>query len=702
MENIVERINAYCKKHTNPPELKMTLFWNDSQGCRKEHTFFPDGLEHKNFYRKDGVRPVILRSCVNTVYAAVFNYDHETKLFEASIVSVSGLRPKQNDTRAWKYVFRSFIPEEEKAVYSVNGKRSGRCRYSWEDLNVESFTIIEHGKECSTCEEKVYLRSLVKLPFSNHNFKEAFVALIGNRKKISGGRYLNNYEQSWALPAWLAYTEKTKNATSKAYSNKIEYYNNMFNFTELTPLEKTYLAQNTRDSYWYEKAVSVAHMKGDVLAFRVFVLNEGNMEESKRVFLDFSKKKRVLTTINLNSEREWVPNGSFTEPSFSIPVVNLAEVVKNGSPKLKYLEKIVDFSKVRLYKFVYNARSLEIEQLINMGFLELANKLSSTSYKYTYYLGDVVKPSSTSLLKKYGINREILELGNENCKQDTPLNNYRCHPIDTLKKLLGYELLSSLDKEKLKILFKSVGTYWDWGWGRHDRYSNFRFETTGLEKANKIIHLYNLTHRTGTNHFKIYDDIIHLYDRIPAANREEFPKLKTEGEFRRYHDQLTVTVNELDRERQRLRSMAEAERYKELDKKAQKLKEQRIEQYEYKESDFEILVPQSVVEIAKEGSYLGHCVSSYTDRHALGHTTILFLRRTAKPNEPFYTIEVNGGTVVQIHGKYNNWLGNNPEAIPCVARWLRKTGLSCSDVILRSNGKGYGGHGGMLVPMPEI
>ena len=96
------------------------------------------------------------------------------------------------------------------------------------------------------------------------------------------------------------------------------------------------------------------------------------------------------------------------------------------------------------------------------------------------------------------------------------------------------------------------------------------------------------------------------------------------------------------------------------------------QKYTYWTEEYIIRPPAELREIAREGEKLKHCVGGYADRHLKGQTTILFLRRRDKPGVPLATIEINGSTILQVHG-YRNELepcGENPQRVP--ARTLYK------------------------------
>lgn len=64
---------------------------------------------------------------------------------------------------------------------------------------------------------------------------------------------------------------------------------------------------------------------------------------------------------------------------------------------------------------------------------------------------------------------------------------------------------------------------------------------------------------------------------------------------------------------------------------------------------------RSAGEIIMEGRILHHCVGgdNYLSRHNAGKSTILFLRKSKKPEEPYITIEINGTRIVQWYGAHD-------------------------------------------------
>lgn len=181
------------------------------------------------------------------------------------------------------------------------------------------------------------------------------------------------------------------------------------------------------------------------------------------------------------------------------------------------------------------------------------------------------------------------------------------------------------------------------------------------------------------------------------------------SELQRLHDLYVTMSNEQFRQRQAMYA-EETRKQEERRQKEHKLKLEFREQLNYEDENYLIRLPVDGNEIQQEGLTLHHCVGGYAYSHESGATTIMFLRKKSEPDKPFYTIEVEIGLadgkvaglrIKQIHGFGNRYLGNDPEAIPTVVRWLRKNNIQCYDDILTSVSTQYS-IGRKFIKMPEV
>lgn len=131
-------------------------------------------------------------------------------------------------------------------------------------------------------------------------------------------------------------------------------------------------------------------------------------------------------------------------------------------------------------------------------------------------------------------------------------------------------------------------------------------------------------------------------DHDEAAKKYQ-AKLEREREARAREWERRQMAEQAERDRQA--RLAE-EKYGELRTKLEK-------KYGFSMGGYVIRVPAGRDEILAEGRKLQHCVGGYADRHIQGKTTILFMRRIKKPDEPWLTIEMSGSRLVQIHGFKN-------------------------------------------------
>lgn len=92
-----------------------------------------------------------------------------------------------------------------------------------------------------------------------------------------------------------------------------------------------------------------------------------------------------------------------------------------------------------------------------------------------------------------------------------------------------------------------------------------------------------------------------------------------------------------------------------IEKSRQRGKKLRRSGFEYSHKRLIALVPEDSNAIIMEGAKMSHCVGMYADRHANGTTTIIFIRKEAEPDKPFFTLEIDEktGKIRQCYGKGN-------------------------------------------------
>lgn len=83
----------------------------------------------------------------------------------------------------------------------------------------------------------------------------------------------------------------------------------------------------------------------------------------------------------------------------------------------------------------------------------------------------------------------------------------------------------------------------------------------------------------------------------------------------------------------------------------QKAKE--LAKYTFEFNGLLIRPVKSPKELIAEGSALHHCVGTYAERHAKGQCAIFLIRKTDKPDKPYFTLELLRDRIIQTRGKNN-------------------------------------------------
>lgn len=408
--------------------------------------------------------------------------------------------------------------------------------------------------------------------------------------------------------------------------------------------------------------------------------------------------------------------------------------------RLFYISSIINDSDIMtktnslILRIIYTLRCPAIEQFYKAGYKYIANYLMSASAKFVieYLFGFRKYSKSANIYELSGMNKHQLELVDkmfEERKKNPHGPTYiyggltytpRC-VIETVQFVAGVKNLSSItDKDSdfyfsmAKRMNNVLSNYFDFlcfvgvnnsVYTYCSNRKNYLKEALYINKEGdiqpptleqneknrknlfKLMRLQEKTDKKGLNEdvFKIFSDTLNLFKLISNANRPDIDlyTCKDVNELHRYHNML-IEINITDKE---ARDKEEQER---LNKLAAKLYDQRKEKFEYADDNFSIVVPKEMNKITKEGVYLHHCVGGYISRVAEGKTNILFLRKNEEIDIPFFTIEVNNhNEIIQIHGLYNRWLGNEPDAVKFVIDWIHEKGIKCPVNIVLNKGKGY-------------
>lgn len=101
-----------------------------------------------------------------------------------------------------------------------------------------------------------------------------------------------------------------------------------------------------------------------------------------------------------------------------------------------------------------------------------------------------------------------------------------------------------------------------------------------------------------------------------------------------------------------------------------------VEQYKnlmYKGDKYTITIPERPADLVEEGRRLCHCVASYAERVANGNTMIVFCRKNSNVDDPYCTIEVRNGQIVQARCLQNE--KPNKETIDFIRKWAKAKSL---------------------------
>lgn len=458
--------------------------------------------------------------------------------------------------------------------------------------------------------------------------------------------------------------------------------------------------------------------------------------ESWRYYFSYDGKKAICLT-NLEGEpitkgiasvnSDWGDRSFFANP----------EDIK-GEKKIGYLADIIDdyaelegsgnYSSSSFARCILNMmRYPELEQLYKLGYRKAAVRIAGSRtakadlkhiFEYTYNSSGVGK----SLAAVSGLPRKMLKLYLDIYAKDRT-DYYHGYGSDiSMTSFRDYVAIYGLEpKDDLESYLKTIYKLARWNSSCiHDllgmlniptqgNVGDYTYRSTGSIKflneearlkVKKMIDKFTKLSKDDPSVLQMIADARMNYFRL-----HEHPEIDWNFDCRsdivRVHDALTELYNAQCEEDRRRWNMEEEQRKKEDEERRRKLDEKR-KQMNYEDDEYEIRLPKDGNEIIREGSIQRICIGGYVSSHSQGRTNLFFVRKKSEPEVPFYAIEVNNyNNVVQIHGYGNKWLGNNPEAIPSVIRFLRQNQFNCDGKILTCTAQGYGSNGNYC-EMPTV
>lgn len=315
---------------------------------------------------------------------------------------------------------------------------------------------------------------------------------------------------------------------------------------------------------------------------------------------------------------------------------NLKQILKGSPMQYSGIEQYAkhgnDREQLRVGEYIFNYRYHRgLEQLVKCGFYKLAAKLIENGG------GSYLDTQETKCKKILGVGAEYYKM----LQGKNP----------TVRE---YEVAYEANAVKVRLTWQQVQYFARF----HCNFAIYIRHTT----AHKMQRYMQEVLRSGKEITQEYHDYLQMAAGLGYNLRDEwvlYPK-----ELKKRHAELVEEQREREEELDAIKDAEKDVAYKRIRKREAYL-EMETEQYLLR-------LPKKINEIRQEGNAMHHCVATYIDRVAKGETTILFLRQKERPEEPFYTMEVRDGEVIQCRAKYN---GEMTEEVKQFVELFKKTKL---------------------------
>lgn len=596
---------------------------------------------------------------------AYIKYHKNKDVLELAVVGVDTTR--KEEIHPWKYLGNRYFIRRDKTIVDQHGKICNRYHlYEYHDA----------------WNPNVLFSMLNRLVYNDHAINEAKKFIGTDSFTIGSGRCID-VQYLWHLQEW--YRAKQRPAIKGIAQKMVD------ELASITPPEtnKKVCDYFDDDSVTYHYGTVVFERLNDEWSvLRTFTSKD---TESCRMYISDDGKQRYAV---YSSNNGWIACNPPSHKYSYCQLLNKDEAI-DKCKRIKYAMEALDgLSDCHLVNSLYVMLKMpELEQLAKIGAKEAVKSLVVETYskaELKHWSGEYYNEKEKNILRKLGLNKSQLEY--------YAVKQHRAYAsaLQEMRAWFGKDL-SHLDMDSFKKYLEGFYQIQSHCWRGLNTYADI----CGYQ-SNKFVK--NLI-RLGTKNNQTYgliNDTLNSFRYLDANTRPEINWYFDDySDLVRAHDAIVALKNAQDEARRAYYRMSEMERQKKDEESRKKIDAQR-KQYEYEDDVYIIRLPRDLTEITNEGIKQSICIGGYTNRHATGGTNLFFLREKSNPDNPFYAIEMNNDKrIVQIHGRCNKWLGNDPDAIPTVIRWLRKNGISCSDQILTCTAKGYSGTN-TYVAMPVV
>ena len=645
---------------------KSPVFYCPKTGEVKFLDRAPDNYKHDYLFDNREDMRIPYRSnekiSVTTAKKEIFSYygkyHKEIDAFEIASVVMKGGRSKDGEKRCWEYKDVNL----ERYFLFRNGEAIKGFSYLQKDGNFYDKTLLH------------WLTTDIPQNIHNRDFDKQALVFFGFKVTEE---WLNQ-EVYW-LPFRMGRWYKNV-AERPVKENSVK--KSLMESEELTSFSEEYLTNLFKNMS--SGVICVPYKDGVVVRYYI---GGAPYREKYRFF--FNEKEEFILKESENKWKTCAANNCY-QSCTTKAILNFNEL-----RKIKRIDRCVD---VLLDNEFLNKESFLINLIYTLKY-PIVEKLGKAGYKYL--MSKMICSPMTVLRDKFGTTPKktgtLCENLGVNKIQLKILEQFRDpykNTLPTIKfvKQIGGDDIIHWDEKKSRKIFKFAYQAGTWvelvlkenhlGAPEYLRWSKVKEFVPTEQDKKSIKNLINIQYKNpDVDTVALFrDTVLTMCDRVHEVlpNMNPF-EAKTLRDLQWMHDQYT--------------NIANAKKYNNLKKDGQwdKFNQKRIEKYEKIGDEFEIIVPREPGDIINEGANLSHCVGSYLGGVASGQKTILFLRKVSEPEKSFYTIEIGNSNVIQIHGKHNKWLGNNPEAIQFVIDWLQDIQIYCPLRILFNLGQGYSG-----------